>query len=116
MPHISKEQIDVVCKHLSYAIDEVGEANEMHKMLQSLLGQPEGEPVNIDAIAVNLMRFAGMDKHQAREIARICVTNPPTPLTMLSDDEFTEVSCHISTGKDAIKAFCDKNDLALEKL
>lgn len=43
-------------------------------------------------------------------------THPPAPLRMLSEDEFNEVSCHIPTGKDAIKAFCAKNGLTLEKL
>lgn len=31
---------------------------------------------NIEAIAVNLVRLTGIDKHEAREIARIAVANP----------------------------------------
>lgn len=43
-------------------------------------------------------------------------TVPTAPLKLLSDDEFAEVSCHPITGKDAIKAFCAKHNLPLEKL
>ena len=64
---------------------------KVSNMLQSL-PMVDSEPVDIDAIAVNLMRFAGLEKNKAREIARFFTTNSisPQPLKPITADDVTD--------------------------
>lgn len=68
--------------------------------------------LNCEAIAVNLMRLAGIDKHAAREIARLSVApNYPSLQNGLTFDELTKNSKRWETVlKQVGGVYIDEND------
>jgi hypothetical protein len=87
MPQIPKEQIKQVIEDQTSFY--TGEISATVIMLQGLLDQPENKPLDIDAIAVNLMRFTGIDKHKARSITKLYI-NRSTPFTPVTADDITD--------------------------
>lgn len=112
MPHITKQ----IVRELIETLDACG-VGAHHPDLLALLDQPEGEPVgHLFPSTGGATVFAGWDTMCKMPAGTKFYTHPLAHLKMLDDDEFNEVSCHIPTGKDAIKAFCAKHNLTLEKL